>query len=666
MTSQEYALRIWGALCLMLSLSACGDSGLAPSSGGSVTELAPQAHGISPALNTKSTFAPALVPTVYRFAKISNGSYFYTGSDEEAQTIIKSYPDFRYEGPAFERDISGQGQPVFRFANLRNGGYFYTGSVEERDIVIRDYAHMRYEGSTYSVAPQGSSLSKPVYRLANLVNGAYLYTLSDAERDYAVSLGQWRFEGTSFRAPPGSPFDGKVWKPGQAVEKDDFQLTGSYSVGIDDDGNAIAVFSKQENNRNVLYAARATKTVSGDLAWGTPKAIDLTSAQIPLQAETLNYPVRLHVSAGGNAIVTWSVMDTCLPTSYLPSGTCRFIAYAKYIRNSNTWSDAQRLVSSPENSGLFQTARINDAGDLAIFYPGFVPCTDLCIRPYFERASVVWLQAGGQAYQIARFSDLATSGTYDKDFAFTVDDAGRMTLVAQYFQMGAVDLLVYWGLKTTGFGAQIIVDQGSYNVTLQDVATSRSGRTAILYDQYPGLYNGRSNQVAYADFGQANWQFFDEGTNTGGWKIYAADDGQVRLQNFATCERFTIDGAAQSRMSIPSPCAPSASYYSSDNRNGDRLFVESVNGRIGRWSSYDSKRNKFVQELVPATTASSAGYMLGFDPPSFGWQSAALAISPGGNAVFLSNAQYDQLPTPNLAQGVARINVKSLWALYLN
>ncbi len=148
----------------------------------------------------KETFVQALEPTVYRFAKISNGAYFYTGSNAEAQNIIQNFPDFRYEGIAFRSDTSAQAQPVFRFANLRNGGYFYTASEVERDTVIRDYPQFRFEGSTFSVATNTAPNAVPVYRLANITNGAYLYTPSEAERDYAIGLGNWRSEGIAFKA----------------------------------------------------------------------------------------------------------------------------------------------------------------------------------------------------------------------------------------------------------------------------------------------------------------------------------------------------------------------------------------------------------------------------------------------------------------------------------
>lgn len=78
-------------------------------------------------------FEPEAVSSVYRFAKISNGAYFYTGNVDEVRYILGNLPDFRYEGVAFEQDTSSNAQPVYRFANLNNGGYFFTGSPIERD-----------------------------------------------------------------------------------------------------------------------------------------------------------------------------------------------------------------------------------------------------------------------------------------------------------------------------------------------------------------------------------------------------------------------------------------------------------------------------------------------------------------------------------------------------
>jgi hypothetical protein len=142
---------------------------------------------------------------VYRFAKISNGAYFYTASAEEKDLIRLNYPDFRYEGVAFNRVTSAGGQTVYRFANLVNGGYFYTASVAERDFVLTDAIQskrFRLDAATFDVAPDSDLTALPVYRGANRANGAYLYTLSAPELSYAVNvIGTWNDEGTKFRVP---------------------------------------------------------------------------------------------------------------------------------------------------------------------------------------------------------------------------------------------------------------------------------------------------------------------------------------------------------------------------------------------------------------------------------------------------------------------------------
>ncbi len=140
---------------------------------------------------------------VYRYAKLSNGMYFYTANEAERQTIATSYPDFRFEGAVFygESQSATGLQPIYRYANLLNGGYFYTASEAERQSIAASYPHLRFEGAVFQVpaAPAGGDIV-PVYRLASLVTGGYLFTASAAERSFAISLGTWRDEGIAFNA----------------------------------------------------------------------------------------------------------------------------------------------------------------------------------------------------------------------------------------------------------------------------------------------------------------------------------------------------------------------------------------------------------------------------------------------------------------------------------
>jgi hypothetical protein len=159
------------------------------------------------ALNAKDSVAEKAVYSVapvYRFAKL-NGAYFYTGSAVEAEQIRLNYPDFRYEGVAFNQVTSGNGQFVYRFANVESGGYFYTASVAEKDYVLNNPIYkvrFRLDDAGFYVAPDADSSAAPIYRAANRANGGYLYTLSAPEVSYAVNvIGTWNDEGLKFKVP---------------------------------------------------------------------------------------------------------------------------------------------------------------------------------------------------------------------------------------------------------------------------------------------------------------------------------------------------------------------------------------------------------------------------------------------------------------------------------
>ena len=150
---------------------------------------------------TPTTSGVTNAQPVFRFAKISNGAYFYTGSVAEKDLILRTYSDFRCEGVAFYRTSDDSGTPVYRFANLLNGGYFYTASTSERDVVQQTRPDLRYEGTTFSVSGP-IARAQTVYRLANVQNGSYLYTANFQEQQYATGLGSWRYEGEAFYGTP--------------------------------------------------------------------------------------------------------------------------------------------------------------------------------------------------------------------------------------------------------------------------------------------------------------------------------------------------------------------------------------------------------------------------------------------------------------------------------
>ena len=163
---------------------------------------------------------------VYRFAKISNGHYFFTANQTEKQYIESSLHDFRYEGVGFYANTSSAATPVYRFANLKNGGYFYTASEPEKSYINQSLSNtFRFEGTSFSANVDGSG--NAVYRLANLKNGGYLFTADANEKNYAVSLGIWRDEGVAFRMPSQN-------KSGSNFHEESVKLHSEFYFAISD------------------------------------------------------------------------------------------------------------------------------------------------------------------------------------------------------------------------------------------------------------------------------------------------------------------------------------------------------------------------------------------------------------------------------------------------
>lgn len=241
---------------------------------------------------------------VHRFAKISNGAYFYTANQAEFENVVNNYPDFRYEGVAFQASAAG-GTPVFRYAKTDTGAYFYTTSVEEKAVIAANYPNFRYEGEVFNVPASGGA---PMYRLANLSNGAYLYTASLEEYNYAQTVG-FRGEGQKFEVPAGLLLSGTVfkevaWKQANVKVVDFNRATkdtvtnnlGGYSVDITGMQSPIYVIASYKTPGAISdYMVAALPTLPSNATAATANVTPLTHlVQIysnPVEAYVLAFNV---------------------------------------------------------------------------------------------------------------------------------------------------------------------------------------------------------------------------------------------------------------------------------------------------------------------------------------------------------------------------------------
>ncbi len=99
-----------------------------------------------------SPTAAAGYSTIYRFRNTVNGSYLYTISEVEKNSILQGYPQYVLEGTAWyaEPSAAGGGSPLYRF-RTNNNTHIYTAYESERASIIANYPSFVFEGPAYYV-----------------------------------------------------------------------------------------------------------------------------------------------------------------------------------------------------------------------------------------------------------------------------------------------------------------------------------------------------------------------------------------------------------------------------------------------------------------------------------------------------------------------------------
>ena len=151
---------------------------------------------------------------VYRFFDRSNGTYFYTASASEAQSVSQTRPDLVPEGtngigllaisPASNDPNAA---PVYRFFDTKFGTHFFTASASERDTIIATRTDLSYEpNSVFYEHTTFQTGDIPVYRFFDNVHGTHFYTDSEAERATIINTRtDLVAEGVGFYEPLRQP-----------------------------------------------------------------------------------------------------------------------------------------------------------------------------------------------------------------------------------------------------------------------------------------------------------------------------------------------------------------------------------------------------------------------------------------------------------------------------
>lgn len=133
---------------------------------------------------------------VHRFYNPTNGAYFFTAFESEAQAVVDHNPAWEYQGPVFEVEYGpAEGNlPVYRFLNTRVGAHFFTMNEAEKASVIANLSHQyQYEGVAfyaradqlpYDAANPSGVASYPIWRCYLPQTSSHYFTANYEEVRY--------------------------------------------------------------------------------------------------------------------------------------------------------------------------------------------------------------------------------------------------------------------------------------------------------------------------------------------------------------------------------------------------------------------------------------------------------------------------------------------------
>lgn len=476
--------------------------------------------------------------------------------------------------------------------------------------------------------------------------------------------------------PTQSLMSKRTWRTPSGLETDDRPVE-RFKAAIDDAGNLTVVFVKSNGTRDVLYAVRGTPNADGvEPTWSAPVPIDLSvsGTAVPPIGTVFNgfdsTPRKtlseVAVAPNGDAYVAWLAAQRCTSTTY-STNTARDCAYlygSKYSAASNTWSRAELLGSSPEVSGFGGPPKVmlNDAGDLAILYKGWVKRADTTTG-YAEYPTILWRQNGSTAVRSRVFEDISVHDWFQY-FDAGMDAAGRLVFGGQSYQNSTVDIVAYQGSVQDGFGSQQILDGRSAVATFEQMAVGPNGQALLLWTQP----NGSGTRMTHAATGGTSgaWSVTELAANYTIDSSMVKDSGEV-IVNVSKCSMLSWTKATgwATAKTLPDNCR--STVYGM-NPNNDHLSIDSS---TGRWSAYDAMENAMVQPIpldaAAQLTTSGTPFYLGVtnrDSLTKGSGNSVVLLSRSKIGAVISRVDYDVMPRSGMTAGDGRSGVKNLWGMY--
>lgn len=477
--------------------------------------------------------------------------------------------------------------------------------------------------------------------------------------------------------------DTRSWTAGVALEPTDdaVSIDSTISAGIADDGRVVALFTKNNGNRTALYAVHGSPGGSGVLpTWLAPQTID-DLAPVILVTNIGTWPApAVAVAPNGNAVAVWISAGTCNASTYSPqvnrNGGCNRLVARRYLASSGAWEDPVTVVDTPQDTTNPLIARINDQGDVAIGYVGWIRSGT---TGWNERAAVAWRTGGaGGTYKLQTFDswNIASSTGFTpvtvRDIDVGLTQAGGIVLAGLKRQTPSsssspLDIVAYRGNVADAALAGGVVDTRPDGAADFRMKVGQQGQTVLQWAQNDGSRNDALLVATTVD-STAAWtvRSLGEVAPAEGERpaLIMTDIGTAYLYRSCMFKFWTqASGWSTSWTAMPTTCGRTTSQVALA-RSGDFLVAN------GLWATYDMATQRMLKSF-PTEEILFADRVFGVSTLSsiFNTRSGVnsgdsqLLLSPSGVGVLLAKIGYDRLPTQGEPTGATR-NINHLWGLY--
>jgi hypothetical protein len=141
---------------------------------------------------------------VYRFRERSNGTYYYTASEAQRYTLIRTSPKkWAYEGVSFTVDTSATANtaPLYQMYNTRTHRYLYTASLTKRASLLKLRPRQWRSDRVVCNVTLDTSGTAPVYSLENRSTHAIKLISSESQKAAMLSGRHplYTYRGIAFR-----------------------------------------------------------------------------------------------------------------------------------------------------------------------------------------------------------------------------------------------------------------------------------------------------------------------------------------------------------------------------------------------------------------------------------------------------------------------------------